>query len=35
MLDEYYASHGWDGKTGCPTRETLAELDLGFVADEL
>lgn len=35
MLDEYYALHGWDLGTGCPTRETLDSLGLGAVADEL
>jgi len=28
MLDEYYRARGWDGETGLPTREKLAELDL-------
>lgn len=28
MLDEYYHSRGWDLKTGVPTKEKLAELDL-------
>jgi aldehyde:ferredoxin oxidoreductase len=29
MLDEYYRARGWDGETGLPTGEKLAELDLG------
>ncbi len=29
MLDEYYAARGWDGVTGHPTAEKLAELGLG------
>jgi aldehyde:ferredoxin oxidoreductase len=28
MLDEYYHARGWDGETGLPTGEKLAELDL-------
>lgn len=35
MLDEYYALHGWDGRTSWPTRETLESLDLSDVADQL
>ena len=35
MLDEYYDLHGWDRETSFPTRETLAQLDLGYVADDL
>ena len=31
----FYRLEGWDTKTGWPTRTTLAELDLGFVADAL
>jgi len=34
MLDEYYASRGWDRKTGVPTRKKLEELRLKKVADE-
>ena len=35
MLDEYYDLHGWDRETSFPRRETLAELGLGSVADDL
>lgn len=28
MIDSYYEEHGWDIKTGVPTREKLAELGL-------
>lgn len=35
MLDEYYDLHGWDRETSFPKRETLAELGLGYVADDL
>jgi aldehyde:ferredoxin oxidoreductase len=35
MLDEYYDLHGWDRETSFPTRETLAKLGLGYVADDL
>lgn len=35
MLDEYYELHGWDKETGYPTRETLEDLGLGYVADDL
>ncbi|MDR5672082.1 aldehyde ferredoxin oxidoreductase N-terminal domain-containing protein [Halalkaliarchaeum sp. AArc-GB] len=31
----YYQEEGWDTETGRPTRETLEELNLGHVADEL
>lgn len=31
----FYKMQGWDTDSGYPTRETLASLDLGFVADEL
>ena len=31
----FYRLEGWDTKTGWPTARTLAELDLGFVADAL
>jgi aldehyde:ferredoxin oxidoreductase len=30
-LDDYYRLHGWDGKTGCPTKATLKSLGLEFV----
>lgn len=35
MLTEYYRMHGYDLKTGIPTRERLESLGLKFVADEL
>lgn len=35
MLDEYYELRGWNEETGLPTRETLEELDLEEVAEEL
>jgi aldehyde:ferredoxin oxidoreductase len=35
MLDGYYEMHGWDIKTGRPTRKVLEELDLSPWADEL
>ncbi len=33
LLDAYYKFKGWDSK-GVPTRETLHELDLDYVADD-
>ncbi|MHB1415256.1 MAG: aldehyde ferredoxin oxidoreductase family protein [Chloroflexota bacterium] len=35
MLDEYYALHGWDGRTSWPRRETLEMLGMADVAAEL
>lgn len=35
MLDEYYDLHGWDRETSFPRRETLADLGLESVADDL
>jgi aldehyde:ferredoxin oxidoreductase len=35
MLDEYYASRGWEKKSGFPTRKKLEQLGLKAVADEL
>jgi aldehyde:ferredoxin oxidoreductase len=35
MLDEYYDLHGWDRETSFPKRETLEELGLKNVADDL
>ncbi len=35
LLTEYYRVHGYDLKTGIPTRERLEDLGLKFVADEL
>jgi aldehyde:ferredoxin oxidoreductase len=32
-LDEYYKFKGWD-KQGIPTKESLQELELGYVADD-
>ena len=34
-LEMYYEQAGWDPVTGNPPRETLENLDLGWVADEL
>lgn len=31
----YYNIEGWDQTNGWPTRKTLEELGLGYVADEL
>jgi aldehyde:ferredoxin oxidoreductase len=35
VLDEYYALHKWDVKTGRPTKRTLQHLDLGDIANDL
>jgi aldehyde:ferredoxin oxidoreductase len=35
LLDEYYECHGWEGKTGVPTKKKLDELGLESVAREL
>jgi aldehyde:ferredoxin oxidoreductase len=35
MLDEYYGLHGWDRETSFPTKNTLLELGLEYVADDL
>jgi aldehyde:ferredoxin oxidoreductase len=35
MLDEYYDLHGWDKETSFPKRETLIDLDLENVAEDL
>jgi len=35
MLDEYYTLHGWDVKTGIPTKKTLKELGLPDIAKNL
>jgi len=35
MKDEYYALRGWDTETGNPTRKTLEELGLKYIADDL
>ncbi len=34
LLDAYYKFKGWDNE-GIPTKETLQELDLGYVAEDL
>ncbi len=34
LLDEYYKFKGWDNR-GIPTRESLQELGLGYVAEDL
>ena len=35
VYTEYYQEMGWDTETGKPTKETLLELGMDFVADEL
>jgi aldehyde:ferredoxin oxidoreductase len=35
MLDEYYDLHGWDRATSYPTRATLVDLGIEYVADDL
>jgi len=35
MLTDYYRVHGYDLKTGIPTRERLESLGLKYIADEL
>jgi aldehyde:ferredoxin oxidoreductase len=35
LLTDYYRARGWDEKSGVPLRETLEELDLSDVADDL
>lgn len=35
VLDGYYEERGWDVATGRPTREKLASLGLGYMADSL
>jgi aldehyde:ferredoxin oxidoreductase len=35
ILDDYYGEHGWDIKTGVPTREKLMELGLEDAAADL
>jgi aldehyde:ferredoxin oxidoreductase len=34
LLDAYYKFKGWDNQ-GIPTKKSLQELDLGFVAEDL
>ena len=35
LLSDYYDEHGWDVKTGNPTKEKLLELGLDKAAAEL
>jgi aldehyde:ferredoxin oxidoreductase len=35
MLRNYYTLMGWDPETGIPIRETLENLGLGHVTDDL
>jgi aldehyde:ferredoxin oxidoreductase len=35
LLNDYYASRGWDWETGKPSREKLISLDLADIAEEL
>jgi aldehyde:ferredoxin oxidoreductase len=35
MLDEYYDLHGWDRETSYPKRQTLIDLGLEYVAEDL
>ena len=35
MLEEYYETRGWDKNTGIPKEDTLRELDVPDVADDL
>jgi aldehyde:ferredoxin oxidoreductase len=35
MLDEYYDLHGWDRQTSFPKRQTLENMGLKYVADDL
>ena len=35
MKDEYYEIRGWDIKSGIPTRDSLEEVGLKDVADDL
>jgi len=35
LLSEYYPFRGWDPETGWPTEKKLAELQLGFVIEDL
>jgi aldehyde:ferredoxin oxidoreductase len=34
LLDSYYKYKGWD-EQGIPTKESLKELDLGYIAEDL
>ena len=35
MVRDYYKAHGYDQRTGIPTRKTLKSLDLEWVAEKL
>jgi len=35
MLEDYYRARGWDASSGIPTRQTLEQLNLGDVGDDL
>ena len=35
MLDEYYDLHGWEKKTGWPTKKTLINLGLQQILEKL
>ncbi|MEW6606865.1 MAG: aldehyde ferredoxin oxidoreductase family protein [bacterium] len=35
MLDEYYQLHGWDKRTGTPTKDTLKRLHLDKILDKI
>lgn len=35
MLDEYYTERGWDVEKGIPTKETLTELGMSDIAEDL
>jgi len=35
LLDDYYDERGWDRQKGIPTKQKLAELGLGYVAQDL
>jgi aldehyde:ferredoxin oxidoreductase len=35
MKSKFYTLRGWDPETGIPTEETLIELGLGDVAEDL
>jgi len=34
-VDMYYEQAGWEGETGVPRRDTLANIGLDWVADDL
>ena len=35
LLDDYYDERGWDARSGCPTRETLSQLDMHDIMKDL